>query len=218
MSARRGYEEGCAVAHALDLVGDRWALLVVRELLYGPRRFSDLGRSLPGASTSMLTQRLKDLCEAGVARRYQLPAPAASWVYELTDWGAELKTVVIGLGTWATGSPSFDPAQPVTACSMALGIESFFDLSAAGDARGTLDLELDNQVFRVDLADSGLSVSGGVLPGPADAKIVARPGDLKPFLWDKKRVTKSNLTRHNVRIAANDRRAVELLAGICGTA
>jgi len=104
MVGRRKYDDGCAVAHALDLVGERWALLVVRELLLGPKRFTDLQSGLPGASPDVLTQRLRELAEAGVLRRRRLAPPAASWVYELTGWKEEhlpewlevLCSVVIG--------------------------------------------------------------------------------------------------------------------------
>src|SRR5215471_10368467 len=83
---RRKYDQGCAVAHALDLIGERWALLVVRDLLLGPKRFTDLLAGLPGASPDVLTQRLRELTDAGVLRRHRLSPPAATWVYELTPW------------------------------------------------------------------------------------------------------------------------------------
>src|SRR5918997_5673996 len=106
MATMRTYCDGCAAAHALDLVGERWALLVVRELLLGPKRFTDLRAGLPSASPNVLAQRLRELEEAGVVRRRKLPPPAASRVYELTDWGMELEPVIIGLGRWGARSPS----------------------------------------------------------------------------------------------------------------
>src|SRR5918995_1492840 len=107
MATMRTYCDGCAAAHALDLVGERWALLVVRELLLGPKRFTDLRAGLPNVSTNVLSQRLRELEHAGIVRRHRLPPPAASWVYELTDWGRELKPIVLSIGTWAVRSPSF---------------------------------------------------------------------------------------------------------------
>ena len=86
MTGRRKYDQGCAVAHALDLVGERWALLIVRDLLLGPKRFTELLTGLPGASPDVLTQRLRELTDAGVLHRRRLSPPAASWVYELTAW------------------------------------------------------------------------------------------------------------------------------------
>jgi DNA-binding HxlR family transcriptional regulator len=100
MSARRKYDQGCGSAHALDLIGDRWALLVVRELLLGPKRFTDLRDGLPGIGPNVLSQRLKELEEVGVLRRHVLPPPAASAVYELTEWGRELEDVLVQLGRW----------------------------------------------------------------------------------------------------------------------
>jgi DNA-binding HxlR family transcriptional regulator len=90
--------QGCGTAHALDVVGDRWALLVVRELVFGPKRFTDLRGGLPGIGPNVLSQRLKELEAAGVLRRRVLPPPAGSTVYELTEWGAELEEVLVRSG------------------------------------------------------------------------------------------------------------------------
>src|SRR3954451_15886148 len=98
MSTRRKYDQGCGSAHALDLVGDRWALLVVRDLVLGPKRFTDLREGLPGIGPNVLSQRLKELEDAGVLTRRLLPPPAGSTVYELTEWGHELDDIVIRLG------------------------------------------------------------------------------------------------------------------------
>ncbi len=106
MARVRTYDDGCAAAHALDLVGERWALLVVRELLLGPKRFTDLRSGLPNASPNVLAQRLRGLEAAGVVRRRKLPPPAASRVYELTEWGKDLEPVIISLGKWGVRSPS----------------------------------------------------------------------------------------------------------------
>src|SRR5213076_2721880 len=105
MPARRKYGQGCGTAHALDLVGDRWALLVVRELVLGPKRFTDLREGLPGIGPNVLSQRLKELEEAEVVRQRVLPPPAGSSVYELTDWGLELEEVIVQLARWGARSP-----------------------------------------------------------------------------------------------------------------
>src|SRR5207248_7286064 len=102
MATTRTYGDGCAIARALDLVGERWALLVVRELLLGPKRFTDLRSGLPNASPNVLSERLRELEEAGVLRRRKLPPPAAAWVYELTAWGRDLEPVVTALGRWGS--------------------------------------------------------------------------------------------------------------------
>ncbi|MFQ6708458.1 helix-turn-helix transcriptional regulator, partial [Bordetella pertussis] len=106
MAGKRSYEDGCAGAHALDLVGERWALLVVRELLLGPKRFTDLRKGLPGISPNVLTQRLTELEAVAVLRRRKLDPPAGAWVYELTDWGRELEPVILQLGKWGARSPA----------------------------------------------------------------------------------------------------------------
>src|SRR5271167_1726439 len=98
--ATRTYHQICPVARALDVIGERWALLVVRELLLGPKRFTDLRAGMPNLSPDVLSQRLRELEQAGVLRRDRLPPPIASQVYELTDWGRELEPVVLGLGRW----------------------------------------------------------------------------------------------------------------------
>ena len=105
------YDQYCPIAHALDLVGERWALLVVRELLYGPHRYTDLAAKLPGIGTNILAGRLKDLESCGIVAKRRLPPPAASQVYELTEYGHALKPVIRELAVWgirSLGPPSFE--------------------------------------------------------------------------------------------------------------
>ena len=109
---KRVYDDACGAAHALELVGDRWALLVIRELLLGPKRFSDLRAGLPGISANVLTQRLEDLEAKAIVVRRKLPPPASAWVYELTPWGLEAEEIVKVIGRWAARSPSHDPSLP----------------------------------------------------------------------------------------------------------
>jgi DNA-binding HxlR family transcriptional regulator len=108
---RKGYDQYCPVAHALDLVGDRWALLVVRELMHGPKRYTDLAEHLPGIGTNILAARLRDLEACGIVAKRRLPPPAASRVYELTEYGRELRTVMRALALWGArslGPPTAD--------------------------------------------------------------------------------------------------------------
>src|SRR5215216_2163825 len=105
MATNRRYADGCAIATALDIVGERWSLLVVRELLLGPKRFTDLQQALPAASPNALSGRLRELGDAGVLRRRRLPSPGSTRVYELTAWGRSLEPIVIALGIWAMGAP-----------------------------------------------------------------------------------------------------------------
>ena len=110
----RWYDDACGTAHAMELLGERWSILVVRELMFGPRRFAELRASLPGISAKSLTQRLDGLIAAHVARRRRLPPPANAQVYELTEWGLEAEAVVQALGRWAARSPGHDPTLPVS--------------------------------------------------------------------------------------------------------
>src|SRR3954471_14083932 len=107
MARRRTQDDGCGIAHASDLLGQRWALLVVRELLLGPKRFTDLRAGIPDISPNVLGQRLRELEESGIVRRRKLAPPAAAQVYQLTEWGGELEPAILSLGRWASQSPSF---------------------------------------------------------------------------------------------------------------
>jgi len=110
---RRSYDQYCPIARALDTVGERWALLIVRELLEGPRRYTDLHADLPGVSTDVLAGRLKDMERDGLVTRRRLPPPGAAYVYELTGQGRELRPVLDALGVW--GAPLLGEPRPTDA-------------------------------------------------------------------------------------------------------
>src|SRR5882672_9629447 len=130
-ASKRSYDDGCAAAHALDLIGERWALLVVRELVLGPKRFTDLRAGLPGISPNVLTQRLEELERASVVRRRKLSPPAGAWVYELTDWGRGLEPAIMALGRWATRSPHFPQGASIGVDALMLSFRTMFDSKAA---------------------------------------------------------------------------------------
>src|ERR671916_1982902 len=132
-TSRRRYDDACGTAHALDLVGERWALLVMRELMLGPKRFGDLRADLPGISANVLTQRLEGLEATGVLVRRKLPPPASVQVYELTPWGYESEPIFCALGRWAARSPRHDPSLPLSAASLMLSFRTMFDPARAGD-------------------------------------------------------------------------------------
>jgi DNA-binding HxlR family transcriptional regulator len=182
MTTMRTYGDGCAIARGLDLVGERWALLVVRELLLGPKRYTDLRRGLPNASPNVLTQRVGELERAGIIRRRKLPPPAGTRVYELTDWGRELEEIVISLGRWAARSPSGLSGGPVGADSMILAMRSRFDPGAAHELRALYELRLGEDRFRIEVADGELDVVRGEA-GHADATIDTDPNTLAAVLW-----------------------------------
>lgn len=206
MAGRRKYNNGCAVAHALDLVGERWALLVVRDLVLGPKRFTDLLAGLPGASADVLTQRLRELTEAGVVDRRRLSPPAASWVYELTPWGAELAPVLVGLAQWASRSPTMRYDAPLGTDSLMLSLKALFDGPAAADVGATIAVHLGDERFQLHIADGELTVTRGELDDP-DATINTDQTTLLSLLRSE-RPLDDILASGNLRLAG-DRGIVE---------
>jgi DNA-binding HxlR family transcriptional regulator/putative sterol carrier protein len=183
MATRRTYCDGCAAAHALDLVGERWALLVVRELLLGPKRFTDLRAGLPGVSPNVLAQRLRELEGAGVVRRRKLPAPAASRVYELTNWGMELEPVIIRLGRWGARSASRPRDAALSVDSLVLSFRTMFDPRAAEGLNASYELRLGEDRFRAVVADGRFEVVRGSAEEP-DATIEADPVTLAALVYE----------------------------------
>src|SRR3954470_12767147 len=133
----RTYGDRCGIARALDVVGERWALLVVRELLLGPKRFTDLRAGLPNVGPDVLAQRLRDLEERGVVQRRTLPPPAASQVYELTGWGRELEPALLALGRWGSRAAVPSEDAPLGPDAAMLALKTMFDPTQ--DVRATYD-------------------------------------------------------------------------------
>lgn len=158
---RRRYDDGCAAAHALDLIGERWALLVARELMLGPRRFTDLRAALPGISPNVLSQRLEEMEAAAILIRRRLPPPAASAVYELTDWGYELEPLLQGIGRWAARSPTLAPGKPMSVASVVLSFRTMFDGARAGDLDAVIDVVFADQSYVARIAGGGFSIEAG---------------------------------------------------------
>ncbi len=164
---RRHYDQYCPVAHALDLVGERWALLVVRELMHGPKRYTDLAEGLPGIGTNILAARLRDLEAAGIVARRKLPPPAASRVYELTEYGSGLRPVLRELALW--GARSLGP--PTEADELFPGwLQNALDVVLAPIAPpGRFEFHVGGEVASL--------VDGEALAGPAEAPDVVVEGD-----------------------------------------
>ena len=167
----RRYHDACGAAHGLDLIGERWALLVIRELMMGPRRFSDLRKDLCGLSANVLTQRLEGLEASGIVQRRKLPPPASVQVYELTDWGYEIKPVFMVLGRWAARSPQHDPTLPISAVSVMQSFETMFDPARAGDAAMRLGFAMDEDRMVVTVAGGQLTTRRGEAE---EAEVVVR--------------------------------------------
>lgn len=177
MKGKRTYEDGCATAHALDLIGERWALLIVRELVLGPKRFTDLRAGLPGISPNVLTQRLEELEKAEIVQRRKLPPPAPASVYELTPWGLGLENVIMALGRWAALSPHLmDGAFPLSIDALVLSFRTMFSSEAASDLDATLELRIGHDRFRASIADGHMTLiratadePDAIIEGPPEA-------------------------------------------------
>lgn len=166
----RWYDDACGTALAMELVGERWALLVVRELMFGPRRFGELRGGLPGISANVLTQRLGGLEAAGIVRRNRLPPPASVQVYELTPWGYEAEEAIKVLGRWAARSPDHDPSLPLSAASLMLSFRTMLSAARLGDARAVIGLVVGNEPFSATLSDGEIVITRG-LPDDAAATL-----------------------------------------------
>src|SRR5215213_574888 len=139
---RRRYDDACGLAHALDLLGERWAMLVLRELAYGARRFSELKSDLPGISANVLTQRLAELEGRGLVRKLKLPPPASVQVYEATEWGLEAIPVIASLGRWAARSPLHDPTLPMSHVSVIMSLQSLLSPARAAGLQARIGFKL----------------------------------------------------------------------------
>ena len=192
MPTSRTYGDACPIARALDVVGERWALLVVRELLLGPQRFSDLRRALPGASSNLLTDRLRELGGHDVVRRRHLPPPAASVVYELTASGRELEPIVAALGGWGFRFPLPEAPVHLSATSVLLYLRG----SRHPDPQAppaTYRFELDDRVWTVHTRAGQVHITPGEPPRP-DAALWTDPATLNTMLSDPAALTAAQTT------------------------
>ena len=180
MPTSRSYGDACAIARALDVVGERWALLVVRELLLGPQRFSDLRHALPGASSNLVADRLRELEGRGVIGRRKLPAPASSRVYELTEWGRGLEPILLALGEWGMHVPLPPAPATLSATSVVLFLRSA-GRPDPGAPPATCRLELDDRVWAIRAEAGRLHVQPGE-PASPDASLRADPATLNALL------------------------------------
>ena len=158
---KRGYDDACGTAHGLELIGERWTLLVLRELLLGPRRFSGLREDLPGISANVLTQRLGELEGRGLVRRRRLPPPASVQVYEATEWGLEAAPVIRELGRWAARSPNHDPTLPLSGVSIMLSFTAMLNAERARDFAGRVAFRVGETVYIAEVQDAAIDVRGG---------------------------------------------------------
>ncbi|SRR5690606_13034952 len=158
MSTKRSYADGCAAAHALDLIGERWALLIIRELMLGPKRFTDLRAGLGRISANVLTQRLAELETAGIVIRRRLPPPGGGMAYDLSPWGRELEPILLQLVRWGVRSPGFVRGSPLNVDAMVLSMRALFAPEAAAGRDARVLLVLDGQPFSARVASGRLDV------------------------------------------------------------
>ena len=209
MATTRSYGDACRFASALDVVGERWALLIVRELLLGPKRFTDIRTGLPGASPNILSERLRELEAAGVIRRRKLAPPAGSWVYELTEWGAELEPVITRLGAWGARSPLPPAGTRIGVDSIVLALRSLFDPDRAAGLDAVYELRLDGDRFTVSIDSGEIDLTRGTAAEPA-AAIEAGPGELAALLTGQVQLDDA-LDSGAVRIEGGRREAARFL-------
>jgi len=166
IAQKRRYDDACAATHGMDIIGERWTLPVMRELMLGPRRFSELRKSLPALSANVLTQRLTGLEDAGIVTRIKLPPPASVQVYGLTPWGQEAGPVFQTLGRWAARSPRHDPTRPFSAVSLMLSLRTMIDPARARGTTMRIAFNLGEEAFFLTLDDGAVAIGRGAVERP----------------------------------------------------
>jgi DNA-binding HxlR family transcriptional regulator len=179
---KRRYDDACGTAHALELIGERWALLVLRELMLGARRFSELRADLPGISANVLTQRLAELESRGLVRKVRLPPPASVQVYEATAWGLEAEPIVQALGRWAARSPRHDPTLPISGVSILLSFRTMIDAGRAKGLNARIGFRFGADEYVARLKKGAIQVARKPVAG-ADAVIIAQPASLAAVVY-----------------------------------
>lgn len=182
---KRRYDDACGAALGMEYVGERWALLLIRELLLGPRRFGELRGGLPGISANVLTQRLNGLEAAGIVERHRLPSPANAQVYALTRWGYEAEPVVLALAKWALRAPTHDPTLPFSAVSLMLSLKMLLVPERAGEAHARVAFRLGDDPYVATLAAGALAVVRGVA-ADVDATLYGAPPAFLPVIFGRK--------------------------------
>ncbi len=182
MAGKRAYDDPCGIARALDVVGERWALLVVREMVLGPKRFTDLRTGLRGVSSDVLTERLRQLQQSGVLRTTTLPPPAAARVYELTDRGRELEPVLQALGRWGSREALPDTDREVTVDAFGVALSTMFDPRRAEGLDTSVAMEVDGDHLVADVHHGVLELRRGEADQP-DARIQGSVTALREVLW-----------------------------------
>ena len=208
MARTRTRDDGCGIAHASELLGQRWALLVVRELLLGPKRFTDLRAGLPDISPNVLAQRLRELEASGIVRRRKLAPPAAAQVYELTEWGRELEPAVLALGRWASRSPGFPAGAAMGPDSLVLALKTTFQPNRADGLDARYELWLGEIPYEIRVRDRAFEARRGECPSPG-ATIRTSPDRMASVVFGGKPLGKA--VESGALEVEGDRRSVSAL-------
>ena len=179
---KRWYDDACGTALAMELVGERWSLLIVRELMFGPRRFGELRKALTGISANVLTQRLEGLEEVGILNREKLPPPASVQVYALTPWGYKSEAAIQELGRWAVQSPRHDTTLPLSAASLMLSFRTMIDRSRSGAVNRTIGFQLGDEGFVARVDVEGITIRRGD-PTAADSLFISDPVTMASIIY-----------------------------------
>jgi len=177
MEEKRRYDDACGMAHAMELLGERWAMLVLRELAYGPRRFSELKADLTGISANVLTQRLTELEARGLVRKIKLPPPAAVQVYEATEWSLEAIPVIARLGAWAARSPWHDPTLQMSHVSVIMSFQTLLSPERAKGLDAKIGFRFGDAAYLTTVHDERLDVERRD-PEGADAIFIGAPSEI----------------------------------------
>jgi len=179
---KRWYDDACGTALAMELVGERWSLLIVRELMFGPRRFGELRKALTGISANVLTQRLEGLETAGILTREKLPPPASVQVYALTPWGYKSEIAIQELGRWAVQSPRHDTTLPLSAASLMLSFRTMIDRTRSGAVNRTIGFQLGDESFAARVDEAGIAIRRGDV-ADADTVFISDPVSIASIVY-----------------------------------
>lgn len=174
---KRRYEDACGLAHAMELLGERWAMLVLRELAYGPRRFSELKADLAGISANVLAQRLAELEARGLVRKTKLPPPASIQVYEATEWGLEVVPLIASLGRWAARSPWHNPTLRMSHVSVVMSLQTLISPERADGLRARIGFRFGDVSYVATIQEGRLDVERGPLQD-CDVEFSGTPSDI----------------------------------------
>jgi DNA-binding HxlR family transcriptional regulator len=189
--ADRSYDDPCGIARALNLIGERWALLVVRELMFGPKRFTDLKAGLPTASQNVLSHRLRELEECGVITRRQLGPPVGASAYSLTPRGYALRPVIMELARWGCHAPT-DSTAHLSVAALMFALLTTFSPERAGDLTATIELRVSREHFRARIAGGILDITPGSADNP-DAVLTTEAGPLRGMVFAGHAPSESNV-------------------------